>query len=49
MCLSVLWVNGEANLVVVMLLEMRADQGNEFQLDVYMSGTEGADEGGSGN
>jgi hypothetical protein len=35
--------------VIVVLSEMRADEGDQLQLDVHMSGPESTDEGGSGS
>lgn len=31
-----------------MLLEVRSNEGDELQLDVYMPGSQGSDEGGPG-
>lgn len=38
----------EANRGVVVLLEVRANEGDELQLDVYMPCAQGADEGRTG-
>ena len=45
---SFYWWEDANSKAIVVLSKMRANEGDELQLDVYMSGTEGADEGGSG-